>query len=128
MVKEVVRQVVADVSENTATEDCCCNVPVPVEQKVGEFPEWGCQDSEQCRWHDESKLVHGQIVVDTVENEMEAECDTIIGKKSGKKSARYHSIGILGSLTCRDETGICAEGIRKMSRGRDRGTSTMPTL
>jgi hypothetical protein len=39
MVQEVVRQVVTNVAEDPSTEYCCGNRPIPVENKVCEFPE-----------------------------------------------------------------------------------------
>lgn len=66
VVEEVVRQVVADVAEDTAAEDRRRRVPVPVEDRVGQLPERRCQHYEQRRWHYESVLVHGQVVVHAV--------------------------------------------------------------
>lgn len=59
-------QIVADVAENTATEDHDRNVPVPVEDCMGELVEWCCEDEEKRRWHDESVSVHRKVVVHTV--------------------------------------------------------------
>ena len=58
MVEEVMGQVVADVTEDTTTEDCSCNRPVPVEDGMSQLPEWGSKSEKQCGWHDQSKLIH----------------------------------------------------------------------
>ena len=72
-------QVVADVSENTAAVDCNCDIPIPVKYSVGEFVEGKCEDDEEGRWHDESVLVHGEIMMDAVEKEVEGQEDAIVG-------------------------------------------------
>lgn len=52
------RQIVADVAENAATEDCSGNIPIPVEHEVRKSVEWNCKYDEEGRWHDQAELVH----------------------------------------------------------------------
>jgi hypothetical protein len=52
VVQEVMSQVVADVSENTATEGSCSHVPIPKDNGMSKSPERYGKDEEQ-RWrHD----------------------------------------------------------------------------
>lgn len=52
VVKKVMGQVIADVSENTPTVDQQCRIPIVEEDRVSELPEWSRQKNEQSRWHD----------------------------------------------------------------------------
>jgi hypothetical protein len=40
VVQEVMRQVVADISEDTTTKDGCCHRPIPIENEMRKLPEW----------------------------------------------------------------------------------------
>ena len=80
MVQEVVRHVVAGVSEHTTAERCSCDIPVPVKEGVGQLPERTDQGKEQ-RWrHDKPILVHGEVVVNAMKGEMQSYADSIIGE------------------------------------------------
>lgn len=46
MVEEIMSQVVTDVSEDAAAEGSSCNMPIPIEYKMGQFPEGQCKDDE----------------------------------------------------------------------------------
>ena len=77
------REVVADVAEDAAAEDGGGDVPVPVEDCVGELVEGGGEDDEEGGGHDEAELVHGEVVVDAVEEEVCGEADAVVGEVSG---------------------------------------------
>jgi len=70
MVQEVVRQIVADVTEDTAAEDRGSDRPIPVEYSVCKFPERNGKSGEEDGWHDQSELVHRKIVMDTVKQKV----------------------------------------------------------
>lgn len=70
MVQKVVREVIADVSEDTSTEDGRCGIPIPEEDRVGKLPEGRSEDDEESGRHHQSQLIHGKIVMNTVEQEM----------------------------------------------------------
>lgn len=70
VMKEVMSQVVADVTENPSAEYGCSYVPIPVENSMSKLPKWECENKEQGWWHDQSQFVHGKVVVNTVEEEM----------------------------------------------------------
>jgi len=67
MVEEVVRQVIADVTKDTATENSSGYAPVPVEDGMCKFPEGRCQCEEKSRWHYKSEFVHGKVVMNAME-------------------------------------------------------------
>lgn len=46
MVKKVVREVIADIPKDPTTKDGSANVPIPVENRMSQFPERGCQNKE----------------------------------------------------------------------------------
>lgn len=83
VVQEVMRQVVADVAEDAAAEDAGCDVPVVEKDGVGELPEGCGKDEEESRRHNEPVAVHGKVVMDTVEEEVERKADTVVGEVSG---------------------------------------------
>ena len=45
---------------------------------MGEMPEWCRKDNEQGGWHDETIFIHGQVVVDAVEQEMQGYTHSVI--------------------------------------------------
>ena len=63
-------QVVADISKYAATENGRCDVPIPEKHGMCKFPERYSKDKEKSRWHDQSQLVHWQVVMNAVEKEV----------------------------------------------------------
>ena len=53
VVEEVMRQVVANVAEYPSAKHCCGNRPIPVENKVCEFPERGGEGKEKSWRHNQ---------------------------------------------------------------------------
>lgn len=84
-VNPVVRHVVAHISEETAREDGRGNVPVEEEEEVGQLPEGGAEDEEECRGHHEAVFVHGEVVMDTVKDKVKSNSHAIV-----RKIARCH--------------------------------------
>ena len=82
VVQEVVCQVVADVSEDTATKDGGADIPVRGKNKVCKLPEWVCKNHEKGRGHHQSVFVHGQVVVNAMEQKVCSDTDTVIRKPS----------------------------------------------
>lgn len=72
--------VVAGVAKDTTTVGSQSGIPVPEDDRVCELPERCRQDSEECRWHDEPVSVHGKVVVNAVEQEVEGDRDAVIGE------------------------------------------------
>ena len=70
MVQEVMRQVVADISEDATTENSGRGAPVVEENGVRQLPE-GSRKCHEQRWgHHKPQLIHGKIVMDAVQEEM----------------------------------------------------------
>ena len=63
VVQEVVSQIVAYVSEDTTTVDCCRSIPAVAEYSLYQVPERCCQDDEKGGRHHKSVSIHGQVVV-----------------------------------------------------------------
>jgi hypothetical protein len=82
MVKEIVGQVVADVPEDTTTEDRSAHVPVPVKDLVRQLPEWSGQHNEKGRRHDQSELIHRKVVMNTVKEEMESQGCSVVWEEA----------------------------------------------
>ena len=78
VMEEVVRHVVARVTEEAAAEYRRRHVPVPEEEGVRQFPEWDGKSDEEGGWHDEAILIHGQVMMDTVEQEMRRDADPVV--------------------------------------------------
>ena len=72
--------VIQRVTKHTTGVCSCCRIPVVEEDSVCKLPEGCCQRGKQCGWHDESVLVHGEVVVNAVEEEMKGEGDAVVGK------------------------------------------------
>lgn len=93
VVKEIVGEIVADVAKDTATEDLQGCEPVVEEHCVGQLPERCSQNDEQCRWHNQSVLVHWKIVVDTVKQEVQGQADSVIRKPAKRNmSVNDHNV------------------------------------
>lgn len=85
MVEEIVGQIIADVSEDTAAEHLHGRIPVVEENRLRQLPVGSCQYHKQCRWHDKTILVHGEVVVDAVEQEVECQAGWVIRKPPRKE-------------------------------------------
>lgn len=70
--------VIASVSKDTTAISSRSCIPVPADNSLCELPKRRSQHNEECRWHDQPVLVHGKVVVDAVEKEMESDANTII--------------------------------------------------
>ena len=80
MVQEVVRQVIADVAKYATTEHRRRHIPVPVEDDVRE-PVEGCgEDNEECGRHDEAQLVHWEVVMYAMQEEVQSDSDAVVGE------------------------------------------------
>lgn len=80
VVEEVMGQVVADVAEDAATVGSHRSMPVPEDQAVGELPERSSKDDEESGRHDQAILVHGQVVMNAMEEEVQRDAHSVIGK------------------------------------------------
>ena len=85
--KEIVGQVIADISEDAATINSGCYVPAVVEDGVGEFPKRRSQSYKQCRRHDEPVFIHRKIVVNTMKEKMQRDTHTIVRQITVQVSA-----------------------------------------
>lgn len=80
VVKEVVGQVIANVAKNATAVDCCRGIPVVGENGMSEVPK-GSRKQQKHGWrHDQSVFVHGQIVVDAVEQEVRNDAISVVRK------------------------------------------------
>lgn len=80
MVEEVVRHVVACVSEDASTVGRQGRIPVPKDNSMSKLPERRCQNDKKGGRHNKSVFVHWQVVVNTVQEEVESDADTVVGK------------------------------------------------
>jgi hypothetical protein len=125
VVEEIMCQIIADIPEYPATEDSGCDGPIPKEYGMRQFPEWHCEDKKEGWWHDQSELIHGKVVVDTMQEKMQCKRNTVFREKSGHRSQhrkpRRHT-----ALTYQDETRTCAASILLWSTEIGRGASMLP--
>jgi hypothetical protein len=80
MVQEVVGAVVAYVSEDAAAVRYHSRMIVPKDDAVRDLPEWSRQDDEECGRHDKPVFIHGEIVVNAVEQEMRCDGEAVVGQ------------------------------------------------
>ncbi len=66
VMQEIMGQVVTDVAEYSTAKGGHRGVPVVVEHAMCQVPERYGQDNEQCRWHDQSQTVHGQVMMNAM--------------------------------------------------------------
>ena len=70
VMEKVMRKVVTDVPKDAAAVDSGGNVPVRVQNEMCKFPEGKRNRQKQSWGHNEAVLVHGQVVVDAVKEEV----------------------------------------------------------
>lgn len=80
VVKEVMCEIVADVSKDAATVSCTSSIPVVEEYSMCKLPERSSQSSEERRRHDKTILVHRKIMMDAVKDEMKCDSNTVVGQ------------------------------------------------
>jgi len=88
MMQKVVSQVVADIAEETATEHRSGRVPVVEEESVRQVPERNRKYGKQSWRHDESVLVHWQVVVNAVKKEMKRDSGPVVREVAKDVSGR----------------------------------------
>ena len=86
--QKVVGQVVADIAEEAAAENRSGCVPVLEEECVRQVPERNRKYGKQGWWHDESVLVHWQVVVNAVKKEMERDSGPVVREVAEDVSKR----------------------------------------
>lgn len=89
VVKEVMGHIVKDISKDTSAEDSNGHKPVPVENRMCQMPERGGQHDEEGRRHDKTVLVHGQVMMNTMEEEVHGNADSVIRDIPAYRSAYY---------------------------------------
>lgn len=57
---------------------------------MSKLPEWCGEHHEESRGHDKTVLVHRQIMVDAMEQEMQSDADSVVGKIAGLELAAPH--------------------------------------
>jgi hypothetical protein len=78
MVEEIVRHVVAGIAKDATTVRSRSRVPVPEDDSMRKLPKGCSEQDKQRRRHDKSVLIHGKVVVDTVEEEMQRDANTVV--------------------------------------------------
>jgi hypothetical protein len=76
--QEIMSHIVADVAEDAAAVDSGAGIPVVGEDDMSQLPKRSRQYHEEGRWHDQSVPVHRQVMMDTVEQEVEGDANTVI--------------------------------------------------
>lgn len=78
MMQEIMRQIIADIAEDPARKDRHSSVPIVGKDKVCELVERCSENDKEGGRHDEAVAVHGEVVVDTVEEEVGGYTDTVV--------------------------------------------------
>lgn len=91
VVKEVVRQVVADVTKDASAINSGSGVPAVRKNPMSQLVERRGENYKKCRRHDEAILVHRQVMMDAVEEEMHGNANSVVRKPPG---FRYWLSGI----------------------------------
>ena len=75
-------KVVANVAENSPTEDGGCHIPVPVEDRMREVVEWCCEEDEEGWGHNESVTIHWEVMVNAMKKEVGGDSNAIVREVS----------------------------------------------
>ena len=76
--------VIANISEDTTAVCQHSGMPVEKDYRVRELPEWECEDDKQGRRHHKSIFIHGEVVMDSVQKEVQSDTNSIVRKESAK--------------------------------------------
>lgn len=79
-VEEVVRDFVADIPKAHSTKHGNRGKPIPVKHKMHELVQKGRENGSYRGWHDNSILIHWEIVMKTMEKKVHGNTNTIIRK------------------------------------------------
>ena len=82
MVQEIVCHVIAYISEYPTRIGCDSSVPVVEKDEMREFVKRRCKNDEQRGRHYETVPIHREIMMDTMEEEMQRQPDSVIRKIS----------------------------------------------
>lgn len=80
VVKEVVRQIVADVAKETTGKGSGSSMPAVRKDGMCKMPERVSQDHKERGRHDEAILVHGEIVMNAMKQEVQRNAYTVVGQ------------------------------------------------
>lgn len=78
--QKVVCQIIANVAKNTTTIYRDSSVPVVEENGMSELPERRRQHNEESWWHDQSVLIHREVMVNAMEKEVKCDSYTVVWK------------------------------------------------
>lgn len=78
--QEVMRQIIADVAKDTAAVSSDGGVPIPENQEMSKLPERSCKSHKERGGHDKSVSIHGKIMMNAVEQEMQCDADPVVRK------------------------------------------------
>lgn len=116
-------QIIADVAEDSAAKNGSCGIPVVAENSMRQLPEGACKNQEEGRRHHEAVLVHGQVMVDSVKEEVERDAHAVVRKIPAVLSVDILGCG-KGAHTRPDGIGNDAGYIQPESKCRDLGPNT----
>lgn len=80
VVEEVMSQVIADITKDTATVDSGRSIPVVGKNGVGEIPKRSSKQHEHGWGHNKPVPIHGQVVVNAVKQEVRNDAVSVIRK------------------------------------------------
>lgn len=70
--------IIADITENSSTKYGCRCIPIVEEHSMRQLPEWRRKYNEQCWWHDKAIAIHGKVVVNAMEEEVQRDTNAIV--------------------------------------------------
>lgn len=76
--------VIANIPEDTTAVCQHSGMPVPKDYSVRKLPERNCEDDKQGRWHHKSIFIHGKVMMDSVQKEVQSDTNSIVRKEPGK--------------------------------------------
>lgn len=74
--------VITDISKDTTTVRQHTGIPVVVEDRMRQLPKWSSKNDEQGRGHHKSIFVHGQVVMDAMQEEVQGDTNSVVREKS----------------------------------------------
>jgi hypothetical protein len=78
MMQKVMRQIIANIPKYTSTVCRYRCMPVVGDDGMRELPERSSEDKEKGWWHDEAVPVHGEVVVDAMEKEVQGYGNAVV--------------------------------------------------
>jgi len=100
--------IVANISKQATAKGCGACIPVEEEDCVSKPPERRSEHAEHDGWHDEPVFVHGEVVVNTMEEKVGRDSYPVVGKVTVVLSVLSHCLARITTYSSKWNSPLCS--------------------